>query len=593
MKAFFNRIKITKLTDADQKFFLIFSLFWLIFGWLGFILTLSGFFYSWIFTAYSIASIIFFFALIKKRKISLKFSQEFILVSISIFIIVTFFSLFVTPTIFSGRDQGSISEAAIRLAQNHRLEFSTPESRQFFQIYGPGKALNFPGFYYTMEKSLISNFPIPYSSWLASFFSFYQLGGFILANSILLFLFLFSFYLLLRRFSSAGYAFLFLVLTATTFPIFWFYKFTLTENMALFLLWFSILSLLIYLKEKNCLSLCCLLASSSLLFFARIEGIILFFTLLTAFFIFGKNDFKKIIKNKVRIISLLSAFLLIIGWNLYKNIFYYKEIAKGIIQSNSFQKIGSLSFLGKIADEYLIFTLYGIIGLTIIGIIGIIYFIRKKDYEILVPLIVVFPTFIYLLNPWISGDHPWMLRRFAFSIIPAFIFYSAIFLKKWSEKSEFVYKKALLFAVVIILFIMNTPAFLKYSTFSENKDLINQVKKISYDFSEKDLILVDRLAGPDGWTMLAEPLSARYGKNAVYIFNNNDIEKIDFEKFDRVILLFPDFKSDYYKSVLNNFELKNLNKYRLETEKLVQDSKYAFPEKKKIIINLNSAEIIK
>lgn len=592
MKAFFDRIKITKLTAEDYKFFLFFALFWLIFAWLGFILALSGFFYSWIFAAYIIVSVLLLLIILNKSKIYLKISREFILLLFSVFAIVTIFSLFVTPTIFSGRDQGSISESAIRLSQNHQLEFSTPESQQFFQIYGPGKALNFPGFYYTLKGSLITNFPIAYSSWLAIFYSFFGLGGFIFANSILMFLFLTSFYLLFRSFASIGYSYLFLLITATTFPIFWFYKYTLTENMALFLLWFSILSIYIYPKEKK-LSLICLLASSGLLFFTRIEGFIFFFTLSTAFYILNKKDFKDIGKNKIKIITFLSAFLLLIGWNLYKNFFYYKEIAKGVIQSNNFQKIGSLSFLSKISDEYIAFTLYGIIGLAIIGIIGIIYFIRKKEYKYLIPFIAIAPTFIYLINPWISSDHPWMLRRFSYSIVPGFIFYSAIFLKKWSERSEFVYKKTLLWAAIIILFILNAPAFFNFFTFSENKDLINQVKKISYDFSEKDLILVDNSAGPDGWSMLTGPLSARYGKNAVYVFNNNDIKKIDFNKFSRVILLFPDSKENHYQSALNDFELKKISGYKLETRKLIFHKKSAFPEKKKNVINLNSVEITK
>src|SRR3972149_2208976 len=42
---------------------------------------------------------------------------------------------FSEPTIFSGRDQGSLSEAAFHLTQNSQLAFSTKASQSFFQIY--------------------------------------------------------------------------------------------------------------------------------------------------------------------------------------------------------------------------------------------------------------------------------------------------------------------------------------------------------------------------------------------------------------------------------------------------------------------------
>lgn len=49
------------------------------------------------------------------------------------------------PTVFTGRDQGSIALAAIELARGHELAFRNAASDAFFGIYGPGRALNFPG----------------------------------------------------------------------------------------------------------------------------------------------------------------------------------------------------------------------------------------------------------------------------------------------------------------------------------------------------------------------------------------------------------------------------------------------------------------
>lgn len=53
-----------------------------------------------------------------------------------------------SPSVFSGRDQGSYAEAAIRLAHDGALRSHTPlAAEDFFHIYGEGKAFNVPGFF--------------------------------------------------------------------------------------------------------------------------------------------------------------------------------------------------------------------------------------------------------------------------------------------------------------------------------------------------------------------------------------------------------------------------------------------------------------
>ena len=94
-------------------------------------------------------------------------------------------SLFTTPTIFTGRDQGSISEAAAHLAQNHQITFTTSASEEFFRLYGPGKAENFPGFYYTDDGKLSTQFPLPYTAWLAMLYGVFGVTGFVFANALL------------------------------------------------------------------------------------------------------------------------------------------------------------------------------------------------------------------------------------------------------------------------------------------------------------------------------------------------------------------------------------------------------------------------
>ena len=141
------------MANGDIKLFTYFALFWIILSWLGFLAALAGFFYWWIFAGYFAISAAILLRAFLSKKISLKNLKEvslifpIALISLITLVIIIVLSLSATPTIFSGRDQGAISEAAIRLAQNHQLEFYNPVSGEFFKIYGAGKALNFPGFY--------------------------------------------------------------------------------------------------------------------------------------------------------------------------------------------------------------------------------------------------------------------------------------------------------------------------------------------------------------------------------------------------------------------------------------------------------------
>ncbi len=185
------------------------------------------------------------------------------------------------PTLFSGRDQGSIAEAAYRLATNTELAFSSPASESFFQIYGPGTALNFPGFAYTEQGYLITQFPLSYTAWLASFVSLFGITGFAIGNALLFFLFLFFFYQLLRLFVHPYYAFAGLTLAATSFLPHWFAKITLTENLAVFLFVFLVYNLILFLQEGKFLSYIGVLLSAGLFTFTRIEGFA--FLLLTLF----------------------------------------------------------------------------------------------------------------------------------------------------------------------------------------------------------------------------------------------------------------------------------------------------------------------
>lgn len=560
------------LPESDYKNFSLFFLFWLGFGFLAFFSSIFGIFSEYIFKAYIIFGLSFLFRSIQKKHF--KISQEMSIFYSAMLVIILLVSVFSTPTIFSGRDQGSISEAAIRLAQNHQLEFSTSASQEFFKIYGPGKALNFPGFYYTEKGNLITQFPLAYISWLASFFSLLGMPGLIFANALLFFLFSSSFYLLWRMFIPRKCAAMGMILLLTNFSFFWITKFTLTENMALALLWFSILNLTAFVREPRKLTYWSFFLSSALLVFTRIEGIVLFtFGFLPIFFSQPTREYLKKNIFKLFIFPAL-LFLIVFFINFNINLGFYKEIAKAIFGSTQ-NSIIDIDTVVSFWEKYIypafyslkIYLLYGLLGIFAAGTAGIFYFFRKRNYLILTPLFVITPMFIYLIDSNISSDHPWMLRRFVFSILPAFIFYTITFLSELRLTSK---KKIRLIGATLFIILLgaNIPALVRHIGFLENKNLLAQTKEISQNFSGNDLILIDRLASGDGWAMVGSPMNFLFGKNSVYFFNPQDLDKLNLEKFDRIYLITPQESLDFYQSSTISSRMRFWKNYSLQTQRL-------------------------
>ena len=267
-----KRVKLTEINSNQIRLFSQWALvFCLTLGWLGIILSLGGMFFGMIIKIYLVIALIgSVFILIKNWKKDF-WKSEFFLASIIALSVTLIFLFWSMPTIFSGRDQGSLSEAAIRLTENHRLTFSSPISEEFYKIYGPGRALNFPGFNYNFAGQLITQFSPGYISWLAAFYAVFGLSGWAVANGLTFFIFLISFYLIARRFLPFGPALtgLFLILTAFIFP--WFLKFTLSENLAWALFWFGILQLINFWQKFDKGSFIYLILTWSLLTFSRPE----------------------------------------------------------------------------------------------------------------------------------------------------------------------------------------------------------------------------------------------------------------------------------------------------------------------------------
>jgi len=565
-----------EILNFDSAFVLRLSLFWVFFGSAAFILALLGIFHIWIIAACLAALFCAGIYITLKQKWLFSLSSEFwfaVLFAIVASFLITYPT---TPSIFSGRDQGSISEAAILLAQNHKLTSSSEVSKTFFEIYGPGKALNFPGFHYTSSGTLVSQFPLGYISWLAAFFALGGLAGLTIANFVLVAAFILSAYFFARRFLSQTFSALFIIFCVTSFPLVWFSRYTLSENMAVALVSIILLSLVIFLRSPSGAPFLTLLSSLMLLTFVRIEGIFLLIT--SSIVVMFSPHAKSYLMNKPlrRLVYPAIAFFALFTFNAYRDRAFYIEIAKvlrGIIKENNLltNTNAATTSITQNLDTIAIWHSYGILGFFVLGIICIIgLFIRGRFFR-LVPLFVTLPAFFYLIDAHISSDHPWMLRRYMFAVLPVTAFYATILIAKIfglkgnSQKARTANISAAIILAILLL-VANLRASIPFATYSENSNMLSQIGFISTNFSDKDLVLVDRLATGDAWSMMSGPLRFIYGKNAVYFFNPEDLVKIDYSQYAQVYLIIPDQSLDAYAKISDSF--KEVAPYSISTNRL-------------------------
>lgn len=516
--------------------------------WIAFFLTLLGIFYtSLIWSIWILLNILFIYKKIIKfpKPSKLLFHTLILSTILSVFIILNS-----NPTIFTGRDQGSISQAAIQLNKHHTAFFHTNESDIFFEHYGAGKALNFPGFHYTETGALTTQFPLPYITFLAGFIGIFGLIGISIANATLFFAFV-TVIGSISRFilPTTRYIYWFLTILITSAPILYFTSFSLSENLASTLIFSLIILFFFYYKEKNNLTLLLLLVTVGILTFTRIEGF--WFLFITIYLLFKNKKFIKhiIINHTLATTLFTSLFFSISLATLFTNFSFYKTllgvfISKLSISPHSISSEDKFSFLINI---FLTFNIF--IPLIFCAVYVFHISMRKKNKKtILFPLFLILPIFIYYLNPNISQDAPWMLRRYVFALIPITILYTTAFIALISYNKQ-KYLPNILFIFLIILNLSSTIPLLSHkSHISLRKDIETIAKK----FSPNDLILLAQNVSGDGFAMISGPLRTEYNLHAVYFFNEHDYDKINKNKFKNVFIIIPKDDISLYHSLIKN-----------------------------------------
>lgn len=556
-------MKFGEFSKVEYPLFSWLGLFFIGLGFLAIVLAMSGIFYKAFFVAYFIAGILFFVWLFGTKKIKVDWDWNFVIFIVVLVTTISVFLYFSEATIFSGRDQGTLSETAIRLAQNHQLEFSSSVTQEFFKIYGPGKALNFPGFDYLTNGNVKTDFPIGYPAWLGVFFSFFGLFGFKLANGISAFFFLLAFYFLTLENSRKSTAVLATLGILTAFVFSWFLKFTLSENLAWMLFWFFIFQAYLFFKNENRMNLLCGLLSIGLLLFIRIEA--LAFLAIFIILLFLKfRSWKKISQSLGKINLVASGvFIFLYLTNILVNFESYLSLVKSMLKPLLRGDVGDGTFLGISPALYVfkLFYAYGMIFFVAFLILAMIFWWRRreKNWLLFVPIILALPGFFYLFSPNISLDHPWMLRRFVFSVIPVCIFYTFVFADQFFGKQRLMFN---IFCVMVLL--SNLSVTLLFVSFIPHKNLLSQISLISQNFKANDLVLVDKNATGDGWSMMNGPLNFMEGKQAAYFFNPEDLGKIDQKKFEAIYFIIPDVSLDFYRQADFFNKLQPVQDYLLE-----------------------------
>jgi hypothetical protein len=590
-----SNIMNNKKLEARLNIFEIFSLTWISIAIFSLIIAVLGIFNIWLIFIGLIITIAVFAVLIKKGLVIIDKMSKF---SIGMFIFIAvfgiFLSIFTTPTIFEGRDEGTYSSSAILISQEGGLVYENELVDELFDIYGPGKALNFPGFYYTQEGQLKSQFLPGYPSWISIFYSAGGIKGIKFANLFPFITFIFSILLILKLLlrkkglqeniiKKAQFAAL--AMLVTSFPLVIFYKFTLSEIYFGALAWFSLYLILKYLENKSFKNYVVIFIPLVLMLFIRIEAmaIIFFFVLIMIL-----KDANHLQKPRYQIPLIITGISFVIAIYFEPNFFInsIKNIMPFDISPDGFIEKGDSSIKTLFPDDwsnfYLarIFFIYNLITLFAMAFIVIIKSISKFSFSatdrvkkdiskinsfVLIPFTFFFPTFIYLLDANISLDHPWMLRRFAFSIIPIAILYSAIFLIEVSKKNKTLVR-ILAIAIVAInlsLLLPNITAIEKnFLTFSQNKKLLSQTEELAKNFSPDDLILVSQKSSGSGWSLISSAMRNVFGLKAIYFFNPDDIEKINLEKFNNIYLVTSDEEYEIYKEldlqkIVQSYKIKN------------------------------------
>jgi len=491
---------------------------------------------------------------------------------------------------FSGRDEGSYANAAVYLAKFGNISFHLP-LLDYLNAEGPAhQSLNFPGFV-IKNGNLTSQFSPAYPVWLSVFFLVFQtVFSFALANGILILGGGISFYILLRFFASRWLSSAGLMIVLFNFLFLWFPRFTLSENLAFFL-FFNLLLFLFLLRKSLNSSLLLPIVSLIILFpLVRPEGWwILAVSLAVLFFWYRKGLFRVTAGCFTKLAPVFFGGIIFIGIDFYFQFAVYRRLLRDWLEwsntSSSYASVLAGNFftqdLGKIIlapfPSWQRFTYFFQIewnyGVFIFGLIAAAvflvfvfdrrkrFFLQDERYLLSVAIILSFPFFSAFVSPQISSDHPWMLRRFFFVVLPCGILAAFILL---IETARRVSRKSAILLVSLspaILLLPSMPAGAYFLTVKLDSGREKALNELAREFQSGDFVFLSRESSGDGWRMWAEPLSSLYDIDAAYVYspgNITDFRELVYDRFSqgkKTYMVLPRDSFDFEHGLKKHFNL--------------------------------------
>lgn len=463
---------IRRLEELTTKIFLFGTSFILIFLGLTIILASFNYFkFIPVLCAFIISCIMSFLYLLYIKK-DVRFFPRISLLVIFIVLLVSLVIIFYPHDNFGGTDNGVYINLAFHLAKNG--SFNMPEYYQGSWI----------------EAALHS--VVAYRTWLATQKILFGTAMAVRGNFLLIVLGLLSFFSVSSLISNKKTGFISVALFATSMPLLWFARVTLTENLAFLLLWTAIFYFIIYTRTGRFIYLIYLIITMSLLSLARPEGVFILLFMLFALIVF--LIYKNIISKKKLIFIILVGILLILSlWFISFQSAYYSVLTslwKGLKADITY------IFYGKpfLLQRYPLFFLQMLIKynllLTILFIFIILFqlinsFMRRRagNYYFIALVFIILPEFYKLIDPAVGFHQPWVYRRYLYALIPLGYLSVSLFLSRLKNKK---------ISIIIFCLLISINLILSYPLIfvKNNWGIYDVLEKITNTVSSNDLIII-------------------------------------------------------------------------------------------------------
>lgn len=408
--------------------------------------------------------------------------------NIGVFVVVLLVSLvmmFFPHDTLGGRDEGNYAGQAVILSKYHGISV-------------PSYLLKTPLAYGSPGQSVIFNETTPtYVVWLATQKVFFGIEWMLRSNVVLVGLGLCSLFLVSSLISKRSLAFATVLLFSTCMPFLWFARETMTENLALFLLWFLILSLFLFIKTKQTYFLIGLFLSSWLFAFTRNEGLFIqipvLLVLITILLV------KKIVsRRKILFISMIYTGVIFVSFLVNNNLNPLSEntnVSATLTQLISHAYRGNYLSLGEklpaftfqmLSKQNLSLAIYSFIFVMILIIAR-----RKdvvKDKILYIGLLgIISVEFLKIINPSATPEQPWMYRRYLYALLPLGYLSLLILL------NTFV-KQKLLIVIFCAFLATNIVLSSRIITLKNNWSISGKIEELTRGITTDDFVIIDGFA---------------------------------------------------------------------------------------------------